>query len=254
MKKVYVISAVLFVVGLAVLISQYGLSPRKIPIMKPSYFDRSEEIGAVFARRFLFDIKTTPIVVVGVPPGRPKHFGFVEGFAQVFATESGQKFSKVIVDSHLPREGFGENAESVDLLKEWEQVKKDLTARGRAGEKTIIVAPVGFVSKSFADSLAGQLEQEVGQKVISVSTSTFALDPTQEGEIEVRCQVGAQQAIGYGSFGCLALKKSRMLYRKKILRSKPMIAVADQLGRDDYLIYISPPVRAVENTIKDTNL
>ena len=83
MKKLFWSAVALFILVCVVFLVKLGIQPRDIQIMKASFFDRYEEVGAVVFRSLYPRLELEPVVVWGVQPDSEAHIKVLEGFIWV---------------------------------------------------------------------------------------------------------------------------------------------------------------------------
>ena len=80
MKNTLYILLPLAVVSLIVgMVLKWGLNPRPVAVMKPSFFDEPAELGSVVYRRFFVELQDSPVVVWGADAQSTEHLEVVAG-------------------------------------------------------------------------------------------------------------------------------------------------------------------------------
>ncbi|MES2855095.1 MAG: hypothetical protein V4692_04490 [Bdellovibrionota bacterium] len=66
--KLYIPALILILTAGVLKLVVFGLEPGPIIVMKPSSFDKVEEIGKTIYRRFYWPMEEKKRVVIGIPP------------------------------------------------------------------------------------------------------------------------------------------------------------------------------------------
>src|SRR5690606_29875969 len=99
-NAVYFLLPVLAVGFVVWAVAKWGLNPRPVPIMDPSFFDAPEELGVVLYRRFFVEVEETPVLLWGVEPQTRQHLEVVAGFVKA-AKAAGVPMARIVLDEEL---------------------------------------------------------------------------------------------------------------------------------------------------------
>ena len=78
-----------------------GYRPAPTPIMKPSFFNSAEDIGAVTLKHFYAPLAAENIVILGVPSNRDWSTQLVSGFVESAAINS-RGFTHAVIERQMP--------------------------------------------------------------------------------------------------------------------------------------------------------
>lgn len=228
------VAAVALIVGMVLM---WGLNPRPVGVMKPSFFDAPEELGAVLYRRFFVELENSPVIVWGLDPGQPEQAEVLAGFLSAY-TLGGKELSEVIVDEELTWSGELPFAltEVMDFQNQYTQLKERLKAA--SSERAILlVTRFAFSSQKVTmDTMTKSLKRDLEMPIFSVTHLHLALTAQQEEDLRPQCQAIGDK--GLGELGCLALAKSRSIYRKAPkFQDEKWVAVMDRWPGNDVFIY-----------------
>ncbi len=236
MKNVLYVLLPLLVITLMVwFIAKWGLNPRAVGVMKPSFFDQPEELGAVLYRRFFVELESSPVVVWGTQSQSPEHLAVVAGFLAQGADQPRQ----VIIDEELAWSGGPQfdGAQVLDFQSQYDELKKVIEATIPEGQPVLLVTRYAYSAQKVGmNTLAKDLREELGVPLFTITHLPMATNADQEGELFPQCTVMNDK--GLSELGCLALAKSRSIYRKAPkFPSGQWVAVADQWPGHDLFVY-----------------
>ena len=234
MKNTLYILLPLAVVSLIVgMVLKWGLNPRPVAVMKPSFFDEPAELGSVVYRRFFVELQDSPVVVWGADAQSTEHLEVVAGFLA-----EGEP-RKVFVDEELtwsrgPR--FPE-ARVLDFQSQYEELKQEVEAAVEGQGQVLLITKYAFSAQKVGmNTLSKDLKKDLERPLFTVTHLPLAVTADQEAELHPKCQVVADK--GPAELGCLALAKSRSIYRKSAkFPSEKWVAVLDRWPGNDLFIY-----------------
>lgn len=243
MKLFAYIFGVLFIMTVGIFfILRMGYTPQPVGIMKPSHFERPEEIGAAVYRRFYVPIEEKKLVVFGIPAQPEFHRSILRGFLETAAAEK-RPFDLMITEADMPvldlsgippleirpmRTNTDMQGELVDALNEAKA----------AGKRTLLYVPNVFSTHLLGGNMINRLEALTSQQLFSITSAPLALRQNQEYIVDPVC-IGSQvDGQGLAPLGCAIMLSSRAVYRKKITQDKWVAMMNDQ-KREDYLLMVS---------------
>ncbi len=243
MQKRYIAAMAVFL-GLNVWgILKFSQAPPPKDIMKPSFFDRPEEVGAVVYRRLYGDMGQNDVVIFGVRPNEVSHRRLVEGFLLTSVKEN-LPITVVFRETHLEALALPEGTEVVDFEFNTDQVV--LTEKIRSytaqGKRVLLYTANVLSSRLIKNNPSERFEAAWGKKVFTISSVDVALRREQEQPNDPPCVGSERDGQGTAALGCAALLKGRSFYRKNIDVSR-IVALMDQRGEKDLLLYLSLPRR-----------
>ena len=212
--------------------------------MKPSFFDKPEEIGETLYRRFYWPMEEQKRVVIGIPPQPEWNRQIIRGFLAGAAHEK-KDFGALIAEQQMP---------DLDLsgLPPMEVVKVSTTGTMQAqvvdalnrfskeGKRVLIYLPSVFSTHTLKDNTVQRIEAQLGAQLFSVSIAPLALRFEQEYLINPACVGSERDENGTAKYGCTVLKASRRYYRKKVPQER-WVAIMDSPAPNDYLLMVSTP-------------
>lgn len=242
MKKVYfsAVITLLFVVAFAIF--KFGLKPRTISIMKPSYFSNPEEIGTVIFRRFYVELGKEKLVVFGVPAKASYQHHILEGLIKV-AAHDGHPFDILVTDPRLLQPTSFPGLNIIPLSLNGEDLKDvvKLLQSSMAQQKHILVYTYSTMSSHLVRSnVIHKLERNLKQSIFSITSAPMSLAYDQEYALEPPCVGASRDDTGTADLGCKILQTSRMFYHRHFDPTR-YIASIDQHGRTDYLLLSTGP-------------
>ena len=224
------------------LVVHYGVHPLPVEVMKPSFFDRPQEIGAVAYRRFFGAIEDKGRVVVGIPPEPDWYREILVGFLKGAATEK-HAFDTIVMEEQMPaldltglpptevirlHTNTSTQAELVEALNRLAEAKK----------RTLVYMPSVFTSHLLKQSPVVRVEPLLGQGLMSITVVPLALRADQEYLVEPPCMGSERDTTNTSALGCEVLQSGRALYRKKISQDR-WVAIMNAPFGDDFVLMVS---------------
>ena len=254
---------ILVVTGVIVtLLVGYRPAPKKI--MKPSFFDKPEEIGAVTLKHFYAPLADEYVVVVGVPSNRDWSAQLVAGFI-LSAQQNSRAFTHAVVEEQLQAEVRAEVKKLVPSAIEMNTNMEDLSKiteivadAQKSKQRLLVVVPNLYSTHLLLGNLMRRLEAGLISKgeenpatpsaagIFSITVSTLALEAAQEKELDPICIGSERDGSGTADLGCAILQAGRYFYRKRILDSAPnarerYVAIMQSLKPRDYMLMVREP-------------
>lgn len=231
------------VVGLLVLVVQFGLNPRPKSIIKPSHFSDFQVIGQTIFRQMHKDINPAHIVALGV--SHASDLDIILGLL----TESqkyNQSFHTVLILNHL--KSLWEKKESTLDLKiqsftenNYASILAFLKEKQKQSEKTLIIANPEDVSHLQNHSLIQFLENDLKQSILSFIRVDCVLEHEKLQALQKLCRRQSQRNTSFSHLSCIAHQKSLWLkkLKSKRLDKNKNIVFLQQYGLLDYIYFIS---------------
>lgn len=247
-------------VGIALTI-KYGYRPAPVRIMKPSFFEKPDQIGAVALKRFYAQLASEYPVILGLPTNRDWSLGVAVGFISA-AKQNQREFSKIYVEKKMDKSLRDALATLTPAVIEIDTNSESLAELGDAvlqsisqKERVLVVMPNLYSTHLIEGNPITRLEKMVdlpgrdeGKAVglFSVTVGPLALEAKQEKEIDPICIGSEKDGAGTADLGCAIVMAGRGFYRKQILESEPgvrsnYIAIMQAPKPNDYLLLIREP-------------
>lgn len=241
MNKIYVVGIVSFLLITTALIIKFGVGPKPVGIIKPSFFEHPREIGAVTYRRLYDPLGRQELVAMGVSPEVVEHRAVIEGFLataqaekrpiEVVFEEERLAPLEVPAGTEVVKFNFGQNEA---LLAE------QIRAYTKNGKRVLLYSANILTSHLVKGNPIHRLGQAWGKPVYSISMMGIGLRREQEFKPDPPCVGSERDGQGTANLGCAALLKGRTLFRKKLDTTR-LIALMDQRGLVDFLLFVSLP-------------
>ena len=232
---------------------KYGLNPRSLPIIKPTYFDNKQQIGAVIFRRLFQEVRQVRGVFVRTSPNIKNGEDIWRGFFKV-AFHHGKKFH-LIVQHHDAEKGIsGATGMMEDLpdgvsylymdFKSKEESERLLKEALRSGQNIFVHGSTDLsedMNQWELDQWNGDIKNYrdiKGPGFLTITQQIFVTQPLDEKMILETCP-DPRDVITYK--GCQALHLSRRYYKKK-LRSDRISAALERYKRDELTLFVHEPL------------
>jgi hypothetical protein len=223
---VFAILALISVVHIYILFHD-GYQPPPDKVMRPTNFLKPEEIGAVLARRYWQEVRTEPVVVLGLSPfvqsGRDIWSGFLR---TTFAL--GIKFDRYFILKSLPPLLHNTTEPKFELFS-WEVAEAAL----KNGQRIVVYhLATDAEVKEFVERLGKGLVLLQARLAVNQSGEAF-INPACTESDHAKWRASAQ-------LSCNALEISRRYYRKKLSPDK-LIATLEKQGPLKQILYVHEP-------------
>ncbi len=271
----YGIAFGMIVISLGVALTiKYGYRPAPARIMKPSFFEKPEQIGVVAMKRFYAQLASEMVVVIGLPVNRDWSAEVAKGFIQA-AIENQRAPTRIVIESKMPDEFkaaiIGDfvgddslhhsNGISVSEIEtntqSMSELKDAVTEALGTNERLLIIVPNLYSSHLLEGNPIHRLESLIeipGYKegtaagLFSITVGPLALEASQESEIDPICMGSERDGSGTAPLGCAILMAGRPFYRKRVLDSQPdarsrYVAIMQSPRPKDFLLLVRTPTR-----------
>lgn len=241
-KRLYIPTLLAIVTVGVFSILKWGWEPAPVQVMKPSFFSTPEQIGAVLFRRFYSPVVEARRIALGVAPQPEWNLHVVEGFLRAAHAEKAP-IEVLIAEERmpLPDQRDLEGTELIAMPTNSDSLANLVATLERTrGKRTLIYLPSVFSTHLLMDTVVGRIEQETGERILSITVMPLALRPDQEHLIDPPCVGSERDGTGTAKLGCEVLRAGRWLYRKKLSQDQ-WVAVINSPKPEDYLLMISLP-------------
>ncbi|WP_347357348.1 hypothetical protein [Bdellovibrio sp.] len=238
MKYLYWVGAVA-VVALGVFFSMnFQIQERSIPKIKFSQVDIPEKLGKGVYERLRLEIKSSPVVLLGVTPNQIEDLELWRGFMEA-NQEQGSKYDVIVVDPQLPFvELFASNMR-LDIQNEMDRFVEGIKNAQAQGLRVAAIVPYIYSSQLVKKGPAQRLKEEFKIDVASFSVMKFPVTREQEEGFQPLCELDAGRDLaGTGHLGCMVREIARKTYRKKFEENK-YSGMMEQSGGKDYIILLN---------------
>ena len=206
---------------------RYGLAPKSLPIIKPTYFNKKQEIGAVIFRRLFQDMKELDGLLAETSPSIQNGEEVWRGFLKV-AAQYGKKFDLIIQHEKLEPLTNYIPLIQMDLIKNNQEFQNLLKQSLQEGQTILIHGPI--------DTKLPDIKT-MGKKIFTLSQQIFATHPSEEKILQESCPE-SKDKIFHKS--CQALHLSKKYYRKNLRRDK-LSAALEKFKRNSFTLFIHEP-------------
>ena len=241
----------------------YGYRPAPTQIMKPSFFDTPEQIGAVTLKRFYSPLAGEKIVVLGLPTNQDWAAEIATGFI-LAGQQNSRTFNRVIIDDKMSSEMRAAirkiSPNLIELNTNTEtlaELTDALNAGVAANEHILLIVPNVYSSHLLTGNMIFRLERSMlapapkddGKifSLFSLTVGSLALEASQEKELDPVCMGSERDGSGAVDLGCAMVQAGRFFYRKRILDKEPnararFTAMMQSSRPNDYLLLVRQPL------------
>ncbi len=252
----------LMVVTGVILTLLVGYRPAPQKIMKPSFFDKPEEIGAVTLKHFYAPLADENVVVLGIPSNRDWSTQLVVGFI-LAAKQNSREFTQVVVEQHLQNDLRAEVRKLVPTSLEINTNNQDLTeftdiiaSAQKSKSRLLVIVPNLYSTHLLLGNVMGRLEASLAPEqsdtrpnsmgLFSITVSPLALEASEEKALDPICIGSERDGSGTADLGCAILQAGRYFYRKRILDKTPnarsrFVAIMQSTKPRDYMLMVREP-------------
>lgn len=239
-KKAILFAVSLMAVGVGFVV-YFGLQPRPVRMIKPSYAGSAAEVGFHVWRRLRHVVKDEPAVFFGVQDYSDEQYRLVQGFLAA-AQGEGKSFENWAKEVRLANDqvnGQAEKKRPWNNLDTRNQFPQMVELSNQAS--LFFLLPSVFTSRVIADTPVERVEKQLGKKFTTISIVRLALNSGDLPNLHPKCYPDG--ILGYensSALGCVAKRKSTGLFRKR-MDDKRFVFAMDQQATKDYLIYFHSP-------------
>lgn len=241
MKFIYAFCVIL-VLGAGLWFSFYiNEQPRSISRIEYSPYDSSNDFVSLLHSNLQNQIKSAPILLLGVTPGSRQDLEFWKAFLEL-NTDPTLAYKAIVIDPKLPgaAEIFPESVK-MDFKNELQRFSEGAKNAQAQSLRMAVIVPTIYSAQVLEEGPAHLLKMNYQLQPTSLSLVRFPRALPEEANVEHPCKIGDQDRDGTGALGCLIQNRSRPLYRVSPAPDK-FEGIVDQLGERDFLIYWNPPI------------
>lgn len=218
----WVLGTILTLIIISVLfVLKYGITPRALAIIKPTYFDKKQEIGAVIFRRLFQDMKQINGILVETDPSIRDGEDVWLGLLKV-ASLYGKKMDFIIQHHELKTLTDRIPSVRMDLIKHKKEVRRLLVSALQSKKNVLIHGPIETPLKDL--------------NLLTITQQTFVVHPKDEESLQC-----PDQGDKTTHKSCQALHLSRRYYRKK-LKSDRISAALEKFKDNTFTLFIYEPI------------
>lgn len=243
LKYIFIGFFVLVVAGMY-MIFHFGIRPKAVTIIKPSYFSDHKEAGELLYKVLYPRIAIRDLVVWGIRLQETTSFPMLDGFLSKSMSSERPIDVVVFLGVHKDFVSLTSKAEFVDLDNA-EKLSELLKNYLQNKKRVLLVLNILDATHFLKDSYIVALESDLKTKAISILS--LPLSQTEDGmsltQIE-DCPAADAQEKYVHSLGCLQLNTniralSKNQFHKNKFESNHFTLMMDQEGERDYIAYFS---------------
>lgn len=220
------------------LIYDQGIQPRSVKILKPSFFDSPAEFGRFAYGTLRPRIALNNIIFIGHQPGLVEHDEFLYGFVTE-AQKSDLSYKTLIVRDTQRELAFPMGIDVIDLQSGGRSLDEVIEGELQKGSRVLVylnsLDAIHFNKSSWINQF------EVKNRVKTITLALVGLTQGRQIEPIEECvrepQVEGQKLKYVHTVGCLLERKEQELARKKNMKWNKFVAVIDQEGERDFVVY-----------------
>lgn len=238
MKYLYWLGAA-FVIALGIYLSmQVSVQPKSTSKIQFSQFSTAEEFGKVVFEKLKSDVKSAPVVLLGVTPNKIEDMEFWRGFLEA-NQEKGLRYDVVVVEPLLPYVELFNSSMRIDIKEEMPRFVEGINKARAEGLRVAVIVPNIYSSQLITKNPASRLKEEFKLDVVSFSVTKFPVTLEQEESFDPRCVFEeGKDFAGTGELGCVILSIAKKTYRKKFEDNK-YSGLMEQTGPKDFIILLN---------------
>lgn len=215
----------------------FGMNPRPLPKIRPSHFETMENLGGAVTLRLREEIKRAEILAWGVFEGNEDHQDIWESFHRV-NQEEGMRYDHVMIEAGLPAPREAMSWETIDLLGDLSGLTERLLQITAEGNRVMLILPYFYSAQSLQQSPVRHMVG-TGLPLTSFTILPVALTADEAKRLPHPCP-GSTDPTGFGPLGCAMNLKSTLMFRNRKLDPSRHIALMDQFGLTDYILFFRP--------------
>lgn len=241
MKHIYWLGVVL-VVSLGVYFSTHmTVSPESISKVKFAQYSLPEEFGKVIFEELQGEIKSAPLIFLGVTPNKIEDLELWRGFLES-NQKPGEKYDVIVVEAMLPSVEIFQNGLHLPVKEDMPRLAEGIKKARKQGLRVAVIAPHIYTSQLIKSNPVDRLKQEFQIQGVSLTVTKFPTTRNEESTFQPACiDSGAQDIAGTSNLGCMIRNMARKTYKnlaadKKKPEPKKYSGLMDQITQQDYLI------------------
>lgn len=220
------------------LIYDQGIQPRSVKILKPSFFDSPAEFGRFAYGTLRPRFALNNITFIGHQPGLSEHDEFLYGFVTE-AQKSDLPYKTLIVRDTQRELAFPLGIDVIDLQSGGLSLDDAIARELQKGSRILVYLNSLDAIHFNRASWINQFEMQNRIKTLTLALVGLVhdrqIEPIEECVRELQAEGQKQKYIH--TIGCLLERKEQELTRKKNMKWDKFVAVIDQEGERDYILY-----------------
>lgn len=241
MKRVASIAPALIVALLLAVGIFYSINllvrPKPIAKLKPTSFEKMEQIGAVAYLSLKRELRNNKLVILGSSP-------WVQDYEQIWSglmlrAYGDKNFPKLLMQDPVLK--------SPILIKEMEvrEISETINAdevsqSSKSGELHFLHTVFSQSTSVFEESFFNRIEAATTKNILSISLVPLAVTEKELGQINPSCPIDEIAETDLEQLGCIVKRTSKRFFRKKLDPNK-VWALMEQHGSNEYLLFVHQP-------------
>lgn len=235
MRYLYWIVAAVVVGGIIYLTTLVNPQPTTTATVAFAQYDTPEDFGRQVFSALQSEVKSAPIILLGVTPNAVEDMELWRGFFEA-NQEAGLKYDIIAVEPMLPYTELFESNLKLNIRDQMtlfvEGVKKALAE----GLRVAVIVPHVYSSQLLPGNPADRLQKEFAFPILTLSVTKYPLTKGQEEVFEPLCVLeGGSDPAGTGPLGCMIRKIAKKTYNQKFENNKSS-GLMEKVSEKDYLI------------------
>lgn len=221
------------------MIFEFGIQPKSVRVIRPSFFEKPEELGETAFKILRPRLLLHKIIAVGVQQGVSSHRSMLKGFVELAQKEQ-LPFDRIINISSLPTNHINFSpALYIDLTRQRDLLAQEIQKYLDEGKRILVIGNTLDLIHFHPDNETTQVEQALKQKIITIGMVELNNVPSPEGrelykEPIAKCERTSKYVH---SLGCLVEDKIKFLKSRKKIKWDKVVGVMDQEGERDFVLY-----------------
>jgi hypothetical protein len=236
MKYLYWVGAA-FVIGGIIYLSTLVGSPQPATktLIKFAQYETPEDFGKAIFTALQAEVKSAPIIMLGVTPNQVEDMEVWRGFMQA-NQEQGTKYEVIAVEPMLPYVELFPSNLRFNIRDNMPEFVDGVRKAQAEGLRVAIVVPHVYSSKLLKGNPVDRLQNEFHLPILSLTATKFPVTKQQEEFFEPPCLLEESKDLsGTGPLGCTIRQISKKTYKEKFEDNK-YSGLLEKVGEKDYLI------------------
>lgn len=231
---------------------RYGLRPKPIPIMKPTYFGSLEEMGVVTYRRLRQQIRSEKIIILGTDFTSPENQDVWKGLIKA-ALDDKVRIQTVMYDEKNPPIEYFNKFTNLEFGALSDKDFKTILLNSRRRDGLLVILTTNHDSSHlYKGSLTKKLESSALGPIFSLSQTSLILNKEQLETLSQSC-ADLDPNDFLSRMDCIIFRFSRQHQRRKLDVEK-LYGAVERYGLKEYLMFIHPPqVPSSEEAVESTH-
>lgn len=238
MKKAIWIIPVVAVISLLIFVTQFGINPRSVPVIKPSYFEEPLDLGVWVYRQLRGRLGKYEVVAIGIDPDNKDHQEVVSSFFHAAKSEDfmvDKIFATVPVTEAI---GIRPEFESLPLGLSGEEIFERIKPYKESGSKVLMISLPSESAKSIKNSLSSYLHGPEKMNILTLTLLQIDKEQVKRFRESQVCEgFSLAQVETAEMLKCLFLVKESNFDKEQSETQKKLGGSMDLVGADDYLLF-----------------